>query len=73
LWFDVFTQAIQILPLLMVSRLLQLVVRMIAGGTFPGWPLFLSPLLESLLWPLVSIVLLAPQRRAHDPDDNRPI
>jgi rod shape-determining protein MreD len=28
---------------------------------------------EALLWPLVSVVLLAPQRRAPDPDENRPL
>jgi hypothetical protein len=33
----------------------------------------LAPLLEALLWPVVGIVLLAPQRRAPDPDANRPL
>ncbi|MEO7548476.1 MAG: rod shape-determining protein MreD, partial [Ramlibacter sp.] len=33
----------------------------------------LAPLIESLLWPVVSVVLLAPQRRAPDPDENRPL
>lgn len=73
LWFDMFTQAVQLLPLLMVSHLLQLLVRMVAGSSFPGWSLFLSPVLEAVLWPLVSMLLLAPQRRAPDPDDNRPL
>lgn len=73
LWFDVMTQAVQLLPLLMVSHLLQLLVRMIAGSSFPGWSLFLSPVIEGVLWPFVAIVLLAPQRRAPDPDNNRPI
>lgn len=73
LWFDVFTQAVQILPLLMVSHLLQLLVRMVSGSSFPGWALFLSPIFEGLLWPLVTWLLLAPQRRAPNPDDNRPL
>jgi len=30
-----------------------------------------APLFEALLWPLASWVLLAPQRRAPDPSDNR--
>jgi rod shape-determining protein MreD len=34
---------------------------------------FVAPLIEAALWPLVSIVLLAPQRRAPDPDANRPL
>lgn len=73
LWFDMMTQAVQLLPLLMVSHLLQLLVRMVSGSNFPGWSLFLSPFLEAALWPLVSMILLAPQRRAPDPDDNRPL
>ncbi|MCX8520102.1 MAG: rod shape-determining protein MreD, partial [Rhodoferax sp.] len=27
----------------------------------------------ALLWPLASVLLLAPQRRAPDPDENRPL
>jgi rod shape-determining protein MreD len=33
----------------------------------------LAPLIEAALWPVASIVLLAPQRRAPDPDANRPL
>jgi len=29
--------------------------------------------LEAALWPVASVVLLAPQRRAPDPDENRPL
>ena len=73
LGFDMMTQAVQILPVLMVANVLQLIVRMIAGGMFPGWSLFIGPLAEGLLWPVVSMLLLAPQRRAPNPDDNRPL
>ncbi len=73
LWFGVPTQAIQVLPLLMAAHVLQLVVRLIAGGTFPGWAIFAAPFIEAALWPVVSVLLLAPQRRAPDPDDNRPL
>jgi rod shape-determining protein MreD len=45
----------------------------LAGGMFPGWMLLLAPLVEALLWPLVTLLLLAPQRRAPDPDQNRPL
>jgi rod shape-determining protein MreD len=50
-----------------------LVVRMLAGGMAPGWALLLSPVFEAMLWPLISALLLAPQRRAPDPDENRPL
>lgn len=43
------------------------------GGIFPGAVALLAPLLESLLWPLASWVLLAPQRRPPDNDQNRPL
>jgi rod shape-determining protein MreD len=29
--------------------------------------------IETLLWPVVSALLLAPQRRAPDSDENRPL
>ena len=30
-------------------------------------------LIEALLWPVATWLLLAPQRRAPDPDENRPL
>ena len=73
LWFSVPSQALQVLPLFVAAHTLELSVRLIGGGVFPGFVMLLAPLLESLLWPLVSIVLLAPQRRAPDRDENRPL
>ena len=73
LWFGVIEQAVQVLPLFFVVHLVALLTRMAAGGMFPGWTLALAPLFEALLWPLVSLLLLAPQRRAPDPDQNRPL
>ncbi|MBE7942513.1 MULTISPECIES: rod shape-determining protein MreD [Ramlibacter] len=73
LWFTVPSQALQVLPLFAAAHLIALAIRMLTGGAFPGWSLVLAPLLEAALWPVVSIVLLAPQRRAPDPDENRPL
>jgi len=73
LWFSLPSQATQILPLFALAHLLVLAVRMVAGGTFPGWDLLLAPLLEAALWPLATWVLLAPQRRPPDRDKNRPL
>lgn len=72
-WFGLAEQALQILPVFFAAHLVSLLVRMIAGGMFPGWWMLLAPLFESLLWPLVTLLLLAPQRRAPDPDENRPL
>ena len=73
LWFSVPTQALQVLPLFAAAHGVELIIRLISGGTFPGWWLLMAPLLESLLWPVVSIMLLVPQRRAPNPDENRPL
>ena len=37
LWFTVPSQAVQILPLFFAAHAVSLIVRMIAGGMFPGW------------------------------------
>ncbi|MFZ5522257.1 MAG: rod shape-determining protein MreD [Pseudomonadota bacterium] len=73
LWFSLPSQAAQILPLFALAHLMVMLVRLVAGGTFPGWSLLLAPVIEAALWPLATVVLLAPQRRAPDRDKNRPL
>jgi rod shape-determining protein MreD len=73
LWFGVFDQALQVLPVFAAAHLASLSVRMVAGDMFPGWWLLAAPVVEALLWPPVTMLLLAPQRRAPDPDQNRPL
>ncbi len=73
LWFTVPSQAVQILPLFLAAHAVSFIVRMFAGGMLPGWELLLAPVFESLLWPMATWLLLAPQRRPPDPDQNRPL
>ena len=73
LWFSVPSQAVQVLPLFAAAHAIELALRMLSGGVFPGVYLLLAPVIESLLWPVVSVLLLAPQRRAPNPDENRPL
>jgi rod shape-determining protein MreD len=73
LWFSVPSQAVQVLPLFLVAHAIEFGIRMMGGGVFPGPALLLAPVIESLLWPVVSVALLAPQRRAPDRDQNRPL
>lgn len=73
LWFSTSMQAVQVFPVLVVAHVLELLVRLAAGNGFPGWPYLLSPVIEAILWPPLTVLLLAPQRRAPDPDDNRPL
>ncbi len=73
LWFTVPSQALQVLPLFGSAHAIELAIRLFAGGSFPGWSMVLAPMIESALWPLATVILLAPQRRAVDPDENRPL
>ncbi len=73
LWFTLPSQALQILPLFIAAHLVSFVVRMIFGGMLPGWQALLAPLFEAMLWPLATWLLLAPQRRPPDRDQNRPL
>ncbi|MDB5898820.1 MAG: mreD [Ramlibacter sp.] len=73
LWFTVPSQSVQVLPLFVAAHAIELAIRMIAGGAFPGPWFLLAPVAEAALWPVVSVLLLLPQRRAPDPDENRPL
>ncbi len=73
LWFSLLQQALQVMLMLFAAKAVSLGVRMAAGGMFPGWSIALGPVVEAALWPLASLLLLAPQRRAPDPDQNRPL
>ena len=73
LWFTVPSQAVQVLPLFLAAHAIEISIRLVAGGAYPGPSLLLAPVLEAALWPVVSVLLLLPQRRAPDPDENRPL
>jgi rod shape-determining protein MreD len=73
LWFGVPSQAFQVLPLFAAAHAIEWTIRLIAGGAFPGFLVLLAPALESLLWPVISVLLLMPQRRTPNPDAHRPL
>ena len=73
LWFPVPSQAVQVLPLFALAHGVEWLIRLLGNGIFPGWIVLLAPSLEAVLWPVVSVLLLAPQRRAPSPDANRPL
>jgi len=73
LWFSLPVQALHVLPVFFAAHAVSMVARLLVGGMFPGWLVLLAPLFEALLWPVVVVLLLAPQRRAPDPDKNRPL
>ena len=73
LWFEAWGQMLHVLLLLEGAQLVALGVRLVAGAEFPGWSLFAGPLAAAVLWPALSWLLLIPQRRPIEIDENRPI
>ena len=73
LWFRPLTQALHVLPLLVMMQVVQMLIQALVSGKFPGWYYFASSLVSAALWPLVTWMLLAPQRRAVNRDETRPI
>jgi rod shape-determining protein MreD len=73
LWFPPWQQAAHVLLLLLASQFLMLLVRMAAGGAYPGLTYFVGPVVAAALWPLATYLLLFPQRRPRDPDQSRSI
>ncbi len=73
LWFPWLLQAMHVAILLVGATAVEVLVRLAAGGQFPGWNVLVGPLIGALLWPVVSFMLLAPQRRTVELDETRPI
>jgi rod shape-determining protein MreD len=61
------------LPLFAAAHAAEIILRLLGGGVFPGWIVLVAPLAEALLWPLASVLLLVPQLRTPDRDENRPL
>ena len=73
LWFPLREQALLILPLFVLAALAEWLTRLVVQDAWPVWTQVLGPLLQAALWPLVGALLLAPQRRAFERDDIRPL
>ena len=73
LWFPLAQQALHLLLLLLSTQLLMLVIRIAAGAGFPGWTYFAGSFICAALWPVLSFLLLLPQRQPEMMDENRPI
>ncbi len=73
LWFPLWPQAMHVLFVLLGSQVLMVAMRMATGSPFPGVIYFLGSLISAALWPLATMLMLAPQRRPESVDENRPI
>ena len=72
-WFTGASQAPQILPIFLIGMAVDVSLRYLFGRSLAHWSIVFAPLLESALWAPISFILLIPQRRAPDPDENRPL
>lgn len=73
LWFSPWVQAVHLLPLLLAAQAVTVGVRLVVGGTFPGWMIFSESLITAALWPILQFILLAPQKMPEHRDNDRPI
>ncbi|MDR2637035.1 MAG: rod shape-determining protein MreD [Zoogloeaceae bacterium] len=73
LWFRLSEQSLHVLPIFLFVTALQIFIRLVAGGDFPGWRLFVSPCVAALAWAPLSILLLLPQYQPEERDETRPI
>jgi rod shape-determining protein MreD len=61
-------QIVHVLAILVVSQVIMLGVRLMAGADFPGLFYFVSSLLGAAMWPLLFNVIRVPLRPRSDPD-----
>jgi rod shape-determining protein MreD len=73
LGFPLLPQALHVLPILLATQLTMLAVRLVAGGTYPGLTFLAGSFISTALWPVVSFILLAPQRQPVNVDETTPI
>ena len=66
--FSMAPQILHVIPLLLLTSLIVLVVRALAGADFPGYAYFLGSFTGAALWPMLSYLLKLPQRPRPDPD-----
>jgi rod shape-determining protein MreD len=72
-WFRIVGQMLHVLPLFVIAQVIVVVVRVATGAPMPGWWIFVQWVSTMLLWPIADLLLLAPQRRAAERDENRPL
>ena len=72
-WFGALGKMIHVLPLFLMAQVVTVLVRAVVGSGLPGWSVLLTSLTTTLLWPLADVLLLAPQKRAVERDENRPL
>ena len=73
LWFSPGAQALHMVPLFLMVQVVMLVLRLLAGHRFPGWEYFFTCFTTAALWLPTYYLLLLPQMRPIDRNENRPL
>lgn len=73
LWFSFPGQMLHVGLLMLMAVTVSWLIRTALGAGDASWTLWVAPIMTTLLWPLADRVLLWPQRRPVDRDENRPI
>jgi rod shape-determining protein MreD len=66
--FSLTAQIVHVVPLLLVTDLIVVGIRLLGGASFPGYSHFAGSVVAGLLWPVASVLLKLPQRPRADPD-----
>ena len=67
--FTMRDQILHVIPLLLVTDLIVLAIRKLAGADFPGTSYFVGSFIAGALWPVLCFLLKLPQRSTPDPDN----
>ncbi len=73
LWFPLMQQALHVLPILVGTQVIMLLIRLAVGADFPDPFWLLGGVISSALWYPLTYLLLLPQYRPVERDENRPI
>ncbi|MBU1236438.1 MAG: rod shape-determining protein MreD [Gammaproteobacteria bacterium] len=73
LWFPLIQQALHVLPILVGTQVIMLLIRLAVGANFPDPFWLLGGVIGSALWYPLTYLLLLPQYRPVERDENRPI
>ena len=68
--FDLWSQAMHMLPVFLIARLLTQVIHAWLAGKWPGWDWGVSVAITAALWPLAGWVLHLPQRADDDAESS---
>ncbi|MFN0314286.1 MAG: rod shape-determining protein MreD [Burkholderiales bacterium] len=66
--FPLAYQIVHVLVILLLTQVVTLIVRIVAGSDFPGFYYFLPSVTGAALWPLLTTVLRIPLRQSNERD-----